>query len=105
MTEANFGNDDETMGRLEDMGIPGGGPVGADVSRQKSDSAQRRRQVSVHVFMLCQKVGRHQSSERKERKVTPFGVIMGASRPKGSPRTAVIRFVMQPHCLDPKLLQ
>ena len=52
VTEANFGNDDETMGRLEDMGIAGGGQVGADVSRQNSDVAQRRRQVGMHVLTM-----------------------------------------------------
>lgn len=34
LTEANFGNDDETMGRLEDMGVPSSGLVGSDVTRQ-----------------------------------------------------------------------
>lgn len=48
VTEANFGNDDETMGRLEDMGISGVEGVEADLSRQNSGSAQRRRQVGMH---------------------------------------------------------
>ena len=48
VTEANFGNDDETLGRLEDMGISGVEGVEADVSRQNSGSAQRRRQVGMH---------------------------------------------------------
>lgn len=48
MTEANFGNDDETLDRLEDMGVAGGGLVGGDVSRQNSGAAQRRRQVGMH---------------------------------------------------------
>lgn len=52
VTEANFGNDDETMGRLEDMGIAGGEQVGGDVSRQNSGSAQRRRQVGMLALML-----------------------------------------------------
>jgi len=34
LTEANFGNDDDTMGRLEDMGVAASGLVGDDVSRQ-----------------------------------------------------------------------
>ena len=38
LTEANFGSDDETMGRLEDMGVPDGGLVGDDVARQKKVS-------------------------------------------------------------------
>ncbi|KAL0025381.1 hypothetical protein WJX79_002338 [Trebouxia sp. C0005] len=46
LTEANFGNDDETMGRLEDMGVAASGLVGDDVARQNQGSAQRRRQAS-----------------------------------------------------------
>ena len=46
LTEANFGNDDETMGRLQDMGVPGGNQVQADVSRQNDGAAQRRRQAT-----------------------------------------------------------
>ncbi|DBA77152.1 TPA: hypothetical protein ACH3X1_009725 [Trebouxia sp. C0004] len=46
LTEANFGNDDETMGRLEDMGVAASGLVGDDVTRQNQGSAQRRRQAS-----------------------------------------------------------
>ncbi|KAL0050825.1 hypothetical protein WJX82_007862 [Trebouxia sp. C0006] len=46
LTEANFGNDDDTMGRLEDMGVAASGLVGDDVSRQNQGSAQRRRQAS-----------------------------------------------------------
>ena len=34
LTEANFGNDDETLGRLEDMGVAASGLVGNDVTRQ-----------------------------------------------------------------------
>lgn len=46
LTEANFGNDDETLGRLEDMGVSGGDEVGTDVSVQNAGSAQCRRQAS-----------------------------------------------------------
>lgn len=46
LTEANFGNDDETMGRLEDMGVAASGLVSDDVTRQNQGSAQRRRQAS-----------------------------------------------------------
>ena len=35
LTEANFGNDDDTMGRLEDMGNSFADQVGADVQRQQ----------------------------------------------------------------------
>lgn len=38
LTEANFGNDDETMGRLQDMGTPGGGLAEADIVRQNQAS-------------------------------------------------------------------
>ena len=51
MTEVNFGNDDETLGRLEDMGVAGGGLAGGDVSRQNSGAAQRRRQVGMYPLM------------------------------------------------------
>ena len=38
LTEANFGNDDETMGRLQDMGTPAGGLAEADIVRQNQAS-------------------------------------------------------------------
>lgn len=46
VTEANFGNDDETREMLEDMGVPGSELVEADMSRMNSGSAQRRRQAT-----------------------------------------------------------
>jgi len=46
ITEANFGNHDDTMERLEDMGVAGGGLMGADMARQNADVAQRRRQAT-----------------------------------------------------------
>ena len=44
LTEANFGNDDDTMGRLEDMGLSYADQVGADVQRQQ--------QVRKDTFMI-----------------------------------------------------
>ena len=46
LTEANFGNDDDTRGLLEDMGVAGSDLVEADMSRVNSGSAQRRRQAT-----------------------------------------------------------
>ena len=80
VTEANFGNDDETMGRLEDMGIAGGGEIGGDVSRQNSGAAQRRRQVGMLVLMLS-------------------NALSKARQP------SVIRLVMPRHCPGTRFLQ
>lgn len=40
LTEANFGNDDETLSRLEDMGTSFAGKIGADMQRQQQVHCQ-----------------------------------------------------------------
>lgn len=63
LTEANFGTDDDTMGRLEDMGVPDGGLVGDDVARQKKVSTAITcdliKQHSVCAVMTCDSTKQH----------------------------------------------